>query len=273
MALFSRSVRALWVVFAGAVAPGFAACAPVSASQGATGGPTDAAPHADAALADTGLIGPASDGAACSPGDVATFQPVYHPADMMTGACAPEQAQALFDACFGDAKSDTACHAFRTDPTNFACTACVLTPDSAPQYGPIIDHRTFVTANVAGCIELAVGLGVSTDAGGAEIACAKDVQALESCQLAACAANCDVQDLASLAAFQSCATAANGGGCSPYATAASCLGGVAEAGGELGACLLPDFASFYAAVVPLFCVAPPGIDGGGPSGDAGSAGD
>ena len=247
-------------------------CTAVSASSSAGG--SDGGMAYDAHV-DAGGGGPSSDAAACAPGDVATFQPTFHPANQVSGACSAAQVETLFAACFGPSRSDVACHDFRADPANDACTHCVITPDSAPSYGPVIDHQAFVTANVPGCIQLAIGLAGATSAGGAELACAKDVQARESCQLVACAANCDVHDAASLAAFEDCARQAAGGGCGPYATAAVCLDSLADASAGLAQCLLPDFGAFYAAVVPFFCVGAPAVDAGvaPPLGDAGAATD
>jgi hypothetical protein len=103
---------------------------------------------------------------------------------------------------------------------------------------------------VAGCIEL-------SDPGA--LSCAKSVQALSECELAACAANCPVSDPASLDAYDLCAAHADHTGCATYySVAASCTSAVAEAGTYAApSCLETDFRRFYDYVVPLFCGAPP----------------
>ena len=172
------------------------------------------------------------------------------------GACVATTASTdpihdFYDACLGSAATATACDQFRQD--NAACVACILTPSSAPHYGPLIDFTTYVTANVAGCIEVAPKAAGVADPDA--LACAESVQALMGCEVAACGANCAVHDSASLASYQACASASEAAGCAPWATAASCADGEQDAGGLASACL-GSFPAFYDAIVPLFCGPP-----------------
>ena len=208
-----------------------------------------------------------TDASSCQPGSLATYHPdAYHPASGPgQGACvasATGDPIALFyTECLGpDATSDH-CNLFRQ--TNSACVACILTPEKAAKYGPILDHGGFVTANVAGCLELAGDQ--QPDA--SELGCAKSVEALAGCELAACEANCAVHDAASLTAYDACASSAEASGCQPYATAALCAESELEAS-ALGAACLGDFQTFYQAVVPYFCGPPSAVDAGAPSPDA-----
>jgi hypothetical protein len=191
------------------------------------------------------------DANACQPGIVATFQPgTYHPASgQWQGACVPDASgdpiTGFYDSCLGANATSPHCSAFRETYT--ACVACLLTPASADRYGPLIDNGDFVTANVAGCIELA---GDQPDA--SQLFCAGAVQALAGCETAACQANCAVHDAASLAAYESCATASDSGGCATFSAAASCADADIDAGGLAGACL-GDFVTFYHAAAPRFC--------------------
>lgn len=246
-----------------------AGCAPVPSpiSTGSDGG---ALPPLDGEISSEGGPGAASDAGSCGPGEVATYHPTYPPASVLYGACTMGQVQGLYDACFGSNKSTDRCSDFRA--SNAACSACIITPESAPAYGPLIEHSGFVSTNVAGCIEVDVADGWASDAGAAELTCAHAVQALEGCELAACEANCEVYDSTSLAAFTSCAQSADQGGCGTFASAAACLDPASDAALPIpAACLEADFATFYAMVVPIFCVAPPPYDAGvGPSLDAGS---
>jgi hypothetical protein len=198
----------------------------------------------DGALVDAGNT--------CQPGDVRTFQPSnYHPAAAASqGACLVsgrgDRIQQFFDACLGGAATSDACMSFRT--YHPACANCIVTPDSAEHYGPLIDHHGFLAMNVAGCLELAVPGALS---------CAKSVQALSGCDLAACEANCRVSDTKSLADYDTCTSVADGAGCSAFAAAAGCAAALADAGStESSRCLDADFARFYQEVVPLFCGAP-----------------
>jgi len=190
---------------------------------------------------------------ACEPASLATYQPTYHPATgPWLGACTPAAIHDFDDACLGTAATTDTCNAFRQ--ANASCVACILSPESAKKYGPLVDHVTFVTANVAGCIELEDP---------AAIACARAVQFLDGCELAACEANCAVHDAASLAGYETCAGAADSGGCGVYSTAAACGLTVPDAAPATAICLA-DFQSFYDTVVPFFCGPPPVADGGTP---------
>jgi hypothetical protein len=206
-------------------------------------------------IGDSGLFesGSGGDGAGvlqdaggCQPGDVQTYMAMrYRPATYKyRGVCTPAQIAGFYDACVVGASSGN-CEAFLDpDASTGACAACILTPETASAYGPLIDHGGFITPNVGGCIEL-------TDPNG--LSCAKAQQALLGCQLAACEATCPVHDQAMRAQYDMCASTAAMGGCQAFAAKAAC-----EAdSGMPAACLLPTFQDFYYAVVPLFCGSPP----------------
>ncbi|MGH7298106.1 MAG: hypothetical protein ACRELB_24415 [Polyangiaceae bacterium] len=207
-------------------------------------------------------------GGACAPGNVSTYQAgTYHPASgAWQGACVPDAngdpITAFYNECLGPEASIEHCNAYRE--TYAACSACLLTPPTAAKYGPLIDHGAFVTANVAGCLELAGD--EQPDA--SQLFCASAVQALDGCETAACDANCPVHDAASLSAYEDCATTAETGGCQTFTTAAECATAEQDAG-TLGAACLADFQTFYQVVAPVFC-APPPDDAGvpGPAKDA-----
>lgn len=251
-----------WLLFGGLLGAG--GCTVASGSgvpmpepwDGATGG-------------DTGGGGSSSSGgfnmndaSSCQPGSLATYHPdAYHPASgRWQGKCVPDAqgdpVAAFYTACLSADATVDGCNLFRQQ--NADCVACILTGETAAKYGPILNHGGFVTANVAGCLELAGDQ--QPDA--SELPCAKAVQALAGCELAACEANCAVHDAASLAQYDACATSAEGAGCQTYATAATCAEPEQEAS-ALGAACLGDFQTFYQVVVPLFCGPPPASDGGG----------
>jgi hypothetical protein len=193
------------------------------------------------------------DASACAPGDVRTFRPGdYVPASPPLAACpnGVTDIQALYDKCLGKTAKGTDCYDWAT--ANAACFQCVITKSTDASYGPVIDYGGFVEANVAGCIET-VSHGTS---------CAKSVQALTSCQLASCLANCPVTDAPSLASFTECTTQAELGGCQAYASQASCFTSAADAG-PLSLCASEDFEQFLLSVAPLFC-APPFADADAP---------
>jgi hypothetical protein len=201
--------------------------------------------------------------AACLPGDVTTYAPQYRPATgAYLGQCSDDDVKSFFSDCLGSTAMPDACNAFMND-AGAGCAACLLTPDSDPKYGPLIGHGSFVTANIAGCIEL-------TDATTNGLACAKAVQALGGCELLACEANCDVHDSQSLNSYDTCASTADQAGCETYASASSCVQSLQEAGDGVAQCLASDFATFYYAAAQLFCGTAPAVDAGAPPYDAGS---
>jgi len=213
------------------------------------------------------------DADSCQPGSVTTYQPgAYRPASgKWQGLCVADAEgdpiARFYDQCLGpDANSDQ-CNSFRT--TNTSCVGCILTSETAMKYGPILDHGGFVTANVAGCLELASDQSDASELA-SELSCAKAVQGLAGCELAACEANCAVNDAASLAEYDTCATEAETGGCASYAAAASCVESASDAS-AVGAACLSDFQTFYQVVVPYFCGPAPASDGGAPPEPDGAA--
>ncbi len=245
-----------------------AACSPVTVTTFGAGEDAGLSPDGGGGSSSGGSSsGGTADGGLCLPGDVSTFHPLYHPTSVRPGACGPTATQpdpvgAFYDACFGAGRSDQACRAFQAQ--NPDCAACIVSPESASSYGPIIDHGGFVTANVAGCIEVTVDTLGPVDASGTTPgACARAVEALDECQLAACEANCPVSasDRASLQTYEGCAAAVAATSCGPFNRAASCLEPDSGAGVPV-LCATTDFATFYAQVVPLFCLPRAGGDAG-----------
>jgi hypothetical protein len=245
-------------------------CTTVVAQQAPPGGNPDAGVPVDGGGSSSsggGSSGSSSggftDGSACLPGDVTTYSPLYHPATgAYLGKCGDTEVKDFYSYCLGPNASADSCNAFMADGGTSDCADCLLTPDSAPKYGPLIGHGSFVTANVPGCIEI-------TDSTSTGLACAKAVQALAGCELLACEANCDVHDGASLNAYESCAASADQSGCSTYASASSCVQSLEEAGDGVAQCLASDFATFYYLAAQLFCGTAPAEDAGAPY-DAGS---
>jgi hypothetical protein len=186
------------------------------------------------------------DANACQPASVATYMPgPYHAPSPYQGVCNPsggiDPVTRFYDVCLGKNADSMTCAAF--EQANAACVACILTPDSAKAYGPLLDHGGFVTANIAGCLE-------RSDP--AMLMCAKAVQVLSGCELAACEANCAVHDSASLMGYDACVMEAENGGCKGFASGATCAITAPDASPDTARCLA-DFATFYKEVVPLFC--------------------
>ena len=248
-----RALRAcrfgLWpaaIAAVAALAPA-GGCGVVTGSGSASGPSSTFAP--DGSAGGSGGVFGADATTSCRASDVSTHVPTtYQSAISASGACLDADGAQVwdefFDACLGSGKSKDRCDSFKQTPSKAACAACVLTPYTADQLGPIIDYVEFVGANVAGCIELTTAR---------DLPCAKAVQALTDCEIGACQANCPVSDAVSLAAREACSRDAHAAGCHSYYQAAySCRAAEAD-GGLAGPCMYGPFKDFYEAVVPLFC--------------------
>ncbi|MGH7439308.1 MAG: hypothetical protein ACRENE_26780 [Polyangiaceae bacterium] len=213
--------------------------------------------------------GLSTDATACQPGDVRTYVPQAYTAASapLQAVCTSDELTKAYQACIDPTTATkAACREFSDlDASTALCGACVLTPLGAGRYGPFVDHGTFVTENASGCIEL-------NDPGPGGLTCAKAQQALDGCELAACAAFCPAYDSVSHDVLDTCMTAAAAGGCQMFAAQASCTSAVAEAG--LSAqCTGLDFHDFFFAVAPLFCGPLPAPDAGTGSTDGAIGGD
>ena len=183
----------------------------------------------------------------CAPVDVSSFMaPAYVPAKH-ANVCTVSAIMTYDADC--NTPPGTGCSAF--EAANKTCVACLLSQDSDPSYGAIVNHQAqgIESDNVAGCIELE-----------GNKACATAYQALGACEAAACPPSvCPVTDQTSLTAYEGCAKAADSGGCKSFATAAnSCI--AADDGGPITTICLggTDFHSIFLSIAPVFCGYPDG---------------
>ena len=219
----------------------------IDAAADGTSGALDASVAADGSAVDAS--------AGCAPGDVSGFQPQWHhSAPFFQGACTREEITAYVEECV--MQNDVSCKkGLEAGTVSQACTACILTPDDADRYGPLIVHRSWVELNVPGCLANAMN-----DPTG--VKCGASVQAVSSCEYQACSANCPVTSAQTLSAFSACAQSADTGQCATfYQYAAACIQTEqgADAGAAVAACLSgytpqnKSFAEQAREVIPLFC--------------------
>lgn len=163
-------------------------------------------------------------------------------------ACTSDQITS-YGACLesGDPESVPCAPWFGADASSSPCKSCLAdSKASDPAWGPIVDVGTSGSdrqINVSGCMAIALGDNGS--------GCAGSVQALEECESAACADNCEG---ATAAALGACIQQADGTGCDNYLAPAAC---VYDAGAGALACLGPSqgtFAQKFAAVATVFCL-------------------
>jgi hypothetical protein len=197
----------------------------------------------------------------CEPADVSGFTaPVYVPATGANqGKCTTTQIQSFYEQCLASTATQASCALLvgaMAAPLDKACAACIISRETDAKYGVIVEHKGFVSVNLAGCMEIADPTN--------GLACARAYQAADSCGRAACVANCPVIDQASLMIYQACVTQVEQHGCASLNAKAACAAD--EAAGGAAACFLGStFQDLYFAVAPIFC----GFSADAGAGDAG----
>jgi hypothetical protein len=224
---------------------------------GAAGATLLACSSSSTALPAAGSDASDSDGAviSCPPVDVSSFSPPpYHAANPPRAACTQDLVDAFYAACLAGSSTDQTCAPFSAtgDASHKACAACILSQDTDPTYGPLVQHKGTVSLNLSGCIEV-------RDAQNG-LACAKAYQSSADCDDAACAAKCPVTDDASFTAYKACTQAAASNGCKAYTLGISCAAGEAD-GGPASVCFAgQSFQDLYKSIVPVFCMGAAGAE-------------
>jgi hypothetical protein len=220
-----------------------------SASSATDGGAPDASTQGDdgaVAPGDAGVVPPA-DGttSTCAPASVASYVPKWTPPKAPQAACTKGQITA-YAACIASGNpGSAACAPLADSGANAACLSCVATSTGTdPSWGPLVlIAGSDLQINISGCLAIETG---DTGSG-----CAGNFQALQECEAAACAANCQGQASSALAL---CTSQADNAGCSNYLAPAAC---VSDAGTGTSACISASgsFADKLAAVTSVFCLA------------------
>jgi hypothetical protein len=180
-----------------------------------------------------------------------TSRPWARPAPRQ-GACSTAQIDQFLSSCIAPTtKGASACASFETAPVNASCAACLLTPDTASEYGPFVSHGsdTAYEINEGGCVALAIG---ETSATG----CGAQLQSLIECTASACA-NCPATDTFSplVRGGCECETAAQLGACRDYVERASCVTPSYKQGNPaVNGCLGQHLSGGYV-VARYFCLA------------------
>jgi hypothetical protein len=184
----------------------------------------------------------------CAPASVAGYSPTWTPPKAPVAACTQGQISSYVACLTSGDPTSAACAPWTAGADggqNASCLGCIAPePSTDKTWGPIVlvDGSDF-QINVSGCLAI-----VLHDNGSG---CAGNFQALQECEAAACAANCQGGSATALA---DCTRAADTGGCSNYLAAASCVGG--DSGAAAVACVAPGgtFAQRFANVATIFCL-------------------
>jgi hypothetical protein len=175
--------------------------------------------------------------ATCSPGSVAGFSPSWIPPGHHAGACTSAQLDMYFAACLGPSSTTAGCNDFKDSAAT--CVSC-LEPSGGTTSGPIVKHGMITEQNVGGCVAVAEP---------SHEACAKQINAQQECELAACEANCISSDPASFGNYIQCAKAADQAGCKPFVP--TCFG---DLGTKSQACFNgSSFQDGFRSIAAIFC--------------------
>lgn len=203
---------------------------------------------------------PSSDASApCAPGDTQLFTPSWKPPTAFHQAqCTAAQTALLVD-CLNDVPDAATCKTFIGDAANKDCLRCMVTPETAAKYGPLVSSTVTIQVNVAGCIALATSDVSATG-------CGAKVLALSQCEEVACESQCPISldgNPVAYANLLACEAKSISVGCKPYAMDAACADALTADGGAAVACVQSGatFAENAKAMARLFC--------GGITGDGG----
>ena len=178
----------------------------------------------------------------CAPVSVAGYTPAttMTPPSAPTQSCALADLEAFYDACIAQGLVSPDCLAFESD--GGACAKCILSPESASSWGPVVVRNSIPTLNVAGCMAL-----VQQDA--SPTSCAKRASDEQGCEQLACDSVCPFTVDAGELAYQQCTELAAATECRSYVDA-EC--NAADAGVQVCVPSSLDKTTF-AAMASLFC--------------------
>jgi hypothetical protein len=236
------------------------ACSTSPSSSVADSGVADSSvPEVDTGVpnVDAGTV-PADASITCAPASVQGYVPRWTPPKAPESACTQAEL-ASFGACLDSSgPTSAACLAWNgaDASTSSACKSCVADSKATdPAWGPLVDVGTNGSdrqLNVSGCLAI-----VLHDTGSG---CAGSYQALQECESAACADNCQG---ASTADLRTCIQEADAVGCSTYLAPAACVYDAGTTGQECFGVGQPTFGQKFAAMAAVFCLAGDGgADGG-----------
>jgi len=175
------------------------------------GGPSDSS-VADITASDS-TVGSDASGAEAGPSGCyqnTPFTPYtwQQPTPLHQNACSPTQLSA-YVTCITSPTAD--CSAFRGDPANAGCDACIETDIGATAFGPVVTYGGIpVEANWGGC-------AASFDGNVGATGCGFEINSLNSCIVSECGACPDLGQMPSPMTDQCVATAeGTGGQCAQY---------------------------------------------------------
>ena len=182
----------------------------------------------------------------CNPANVSAFTPAMTPpTGMYQDLCTQSQLTTLYNDCFGTNASASKCTNFQNGSSTAACYSCVITNETDPAWGPIVQTPNGIDeVNIGGCIALLEPCNV---------ACATAVETAFQCEVDACDNNCAFD---SVNAYDTCSIKADGCGCQLYADPAQCTANLTAPHPSAECVNQTSFQGYYNVMAPLFCGPP-----------------
>lgn len=118
--------------------------------------------------------------------------------------------QAFYDACIAQGLVSPDCLTFESDAGS--CAQCILSPETATSWGPVVVRNSIPTLNVGGCMAL-----VQSDA--SSTSCAQKASDEQGCEQLACDNVCPFTVDAGELAYQQCTELAATTECRSYLNA------------------------------------------------------
>ncbi len=186
-------------------------------------------------------------GQVCTPACAVTYTKQWRAPHPHQKDCTQANIDLFAKVCLGtQSDGGAACKAFTNSVAGKACQECIL-PSNGPALGAIIATGGFIVPNLAGCI--AIEQGTIADGAG----CASASLYLTECRAVACGA-CAKDPNTTADMINACDNAADQSACAPEVAAAKCIDTLPAPASQ---CITAagDFASAYAAIAPVFCLA------------------
>jgi hypothetical protein len=178
----------------------------------------------------------------CAPAPLVGYTFDWHPPHPHTASCVGSDIADMYTACF-DPKLQSAQNCSAFEAAHPACTACVMSKNTDPQYGALVSHSFTLRVFQGGCV---ADLLKDPSPGG----CGARVEDAFQCADYSCR-NCapNVNDPSTFDAYVKCVDQARQTTCAKFQTVADqCVGK-----GPTAICTSQDFATSFKATAAAIC--------------------
>jgi MYXO-CTERM domain-containing protein len=212
-------------------------------------------------------------GLSCEVCNVSGFTPttMAAPIGPTSGDCTDQDISDFDTACLAASATQSTCSTWESSASK-SCLGCLLTQDTATQWGALVCNTSGCNFNVQGCVDLALGTVSQEKQAGGSGSCGDAINASYGCQEYACG-TCSTTN----SDFTNCANSAVTNECASYVAPVESTTGVCanlQSNTQAMACFVQDEQS-EVALATYMCgggIAPP-PDAGPPPNDGGTSSD